>query len=159
MDSVDSVAGKFEWDFMYAPKWAKTGKRFVGHNDQPNVITTAAQKHNTVEESALFSAFLSGDHVQGLVAKTGTVMPVFKKVADSDDFLPAGRFKRKILMDGFNYRRGNQGFDWWYTWYRAMEPEFAKAMNGDVTPREALMAATRAGDAAISAQSLQLPSS
>jgi hypothetical protein len=56
---------------MDAPKWAKAGKRFVTRNDQPHVITNAAKKHTTVEEAALFGAFLSGEDVQGVVAKCG----------------------------------------------------------------------------------------
>ena len=150
-----SVAGKFQWDLMYGPKWPKSGKRVVLQNDQPNVITRAAKKHDVVEETALFGAFLSGDFVQDVVSKYGNTIPVFKKKADSDDFLPASRWKRKIIMDGFSYRKSNQGAEFWYSWYRAVEAEMLKATNGESSPREAALAAARAGDAALAAQSLQ----
>jgi ABC-type glycerol-3-phosphate transport system substrate-binding protein len=152
-----SIAGRFEWDLLYAPKWPKTGKRFVSQNEQPLVITSAAQKHDVVEEAALFGAFMSGEFVQGLVARYGNTTPVYKKAADSDDFLPASKWKRKVIIDGFNYRRYHQGTEWWWAWSRVVEAELAKALNGEVSPRDAALAATRAGDAAIAAQSLQPP--
>ena len=151
------IAGKFEWDLMYAPKWTKTGKRFVTRNDQPHVITNAAKKKNTVEEAALFGAFLSGEEVQGFVAKYGDTMPVFKKQANSDDFLPSNKFNRKVLIDGFAYRRYDQGYEWWWAWSRLVEAEINKGLNGEVSPREACLNATRVGDIALRAQSLQPP--
>jgi ABC-type glycerol-3-phosphate transport system substrate-binding protein len=153
------IAGKFEWDLMYAPKWAKTGKRFVEQNDQPHVITGSAKKHDAVEEAALFGAFMSGEEVQGFVAKYGDTCPVFKKAADSDDFLPASKWNRKVLVDGFAYRRYNQGIEYWWAWSRVVEAEINKALNGQASPRDACMAATRAGDAALAAKSLQPPAS
>jgi hypothetical protein len=62
-----------------------------------------------------------------------------------------------VIIDGFNYRRYHQGFEYWWAWSRVVEAELNKALNGDVSPREACLAATRAGDAAIAAQSLQPP--
>jgi ABC-type glycerol-3-phosphate transport system substrate-binding protein len=151
------VAGKFEWDLFYAPKWTKTGKRFVEQNDQPHVITSAAKKHDVVEEAAVFGAFLSGEEVQGFIAKYGDTCPCFKKQANSDDFLPASKWNRKVLVDGFAYRRYNQGFEYWWAWSRLVEAEINKALNGQVSPREAALNATRAGDIAIKTQSLQPP--
>jgi multiple sugar transport system substrate-binding protein len=149
-----AVAGKFEWDLMYAPIWPKTGKRVVTRNDQPHVITSAAKKHDTVEESALFGAFLSDDFAQGLIAKMGDSLPVYKKAADSDDFLPASRWKRKVITDGFTYRRGDQGYEYWFAWYSAVNPEMLKATNGEIAPLDAARNATRAGDQAIAAGKL-----
>jgi ABC-type glycerol-3-phosphate transport system substrate-binding protein len=151
------IAGKFEWDLFYAPKWTKTGKRFVEQNDQPHVITSAAKKHDVVEEAAVFGAFLSGEEVQGYIAKYGDTCPCFKKQANSDDFLPASKWNRKVLVDGFAYRRYNQGFEYWWAWSRLVEAEINKALNGQVSPREAALNATRAGDIAIKTQSLQPP--
>ena len=150
-----SVAGKFQWDLMYGPKWMKNGKRIVLQNDQPNIITRAAKQHDVVEETALLGAFLSGDFVQDVVARYGNTIPVFKKMANSEAFLPASQWKRKIVLDGFNYRKSHQGAEFWFAWYTAVQAEMLKATNGEVAPREAALAATRAGDAALAAQSLQ----
>jgi multiple sugar transport system substrate-binding protein len=152
------IAGKFEWDLMYAPKVTKTGKRFVSRNDQPHVITTSAKKHDVVEESAVFGAFLSGEDVQNFVAKYGDTVPNFKKSVDSDEFLPSSKWNRKVMIDGFKYRRYGQGIEYWWAWSRVVEAEINKALNGQVSPRDACLAATRAGDAALAAKSLQPPS-
>lgn len=149
-----SVAGKFQWDLMPWPKWMKTGKRITLQNDQPHIITKSVKKHDNVEEAALFGAFLSGDFVQGVVAKYGNTIPVFKKMADSDYFLPASQWKRKIIMDGMPLRKSNQGAEYWYVWYQAVQAEMTKATNGEVPPREAALAATRAGDLALNAGKL-----
>jgi multiple sugar transport system substrate-binding protein len=156
-DLDQRVAGKFEWDVFYAPRWTKTGRRFVEQNDQPHVITSAAKKHNTVEEAALFGAFMSGEEVQGFVARYGDTTPVSKRAANTDDFLPAGKWNRKAVIDGFAYRRHHQGFEWWWAWSWVVEAEINKALNGQVSPREAAVAATRAGDAAIAVPNLQAP--
>jgi hypothetical protein len=100
---------------------------------------------------------MSGEYVQGLVAKYGNTTPVYKKAADSDDFLPASKWNRKVVVDGFNYRRYHQGFEWWWAWSRVVEAELNKGLNGEVSPRDAALAATRAGDAAVAAQNLQPP--
>jgi multiple sugar transport system substrate-binding protein len=150
------IAGRFEWDVMPAPTLAKTGKRFVSQLDQPHVITSAAKKHDVVEEAALFGAFMSGDFVQKVIAQIGNSTPVFKKVVDSDDFLPPRQ--RKIVIDGFSHRRWHQGFEYAWAWEQAVTAELTKAFNGELSPRDAAAAATRAGDQALAAQSLQGPS-
>jgi hypothetical protein len=53
-----------------------------------------------------------------------------------------------VVVDGFNYRRVDQGYEWWYSWYSAVQSELLKATNGEVSPLDAARSATRAGDTA-----------
>jgi hypothetical protein len=55
------------------------------------------------------NTLLKDDFAQGVIAKIGDSFPVYKKAADSDDFLPASKWKRKVIVDGFNYRRVDHG--------------------------------------------------
>ena len=148
------VAGKFEWDVMYSPKHAKTGKRYVIFQDQPHVVTTAAQKHNTLDEAALLGCFFSGEFVQGVIAKIGDTAPCYKKWLDSDEYLDAKKWNRKMLRDSASsFKDEGQGIENWQAWSDATRPELTKALNGEVSPREAGIAATRAGDAVLAKNS------
>jgi multiple sugar transport system substrate-binding protein len=144
------VGGKFEWDVMYSPRNAKTGKRYVIFQDQPHVVTTAAQKHNTVDEAGLLGCFFSGEFVQGVIAKIGDTAPCYKKWLDSDDYLDSKRWNRKMLRESATSAHDEgQGVESWQKWSDATRPELTKALNGEVSPREAGIAATRAGDAVL----------
>ena len=144
------VAGKFEWDVMYSPKNSKTGKRSVIFQDQPHVLTTAAKKHNTLDEAGLLGCFLAGDFVQGVIAKIGDTAPCLKKWLDSDEYLDSKKWNRKMLRDSAaSFKDEGQGIENWQAWSDVTRPELTKALNGEVSPTEAGIAATRAGDAVL----------
>ena len=145
--TVRQVADRFRWALMPTPKHPKTKKATHHWNDQPHVLTSAAQKKGVVEEAALLAIFLAGDVVQGRIAVERGSIPVLKKLQSGGDYLkpPPDNMAQvaKNLSDPDvqtpNFMKG------WDEWWKAVTGVGA-AFEGKVNAAQALRSAAQQAD-------------
>ncbi len=144
----------FEAQIMWAPKWPANGLRAVSGGDQPHMVTKFAGSRGVLAETAELANVLSGPEVSQIVVEHGNTAPIWKATFDSDAALDSARWNRHIIMDGFNYRFGNQAQEFWYPMYRAWNPIFAKVWSGEVSGLAAAAEANRLNDVIVSLKTL-----
>jgi multiple sugar transport system substrate-binding protein len=153
LDKQMADAG-MEWDFFYSPSWPRTGKKAVQANLQPYIVP--ATKRPTLDEAVRLAFFMGGEFVQGLIADIGNTAPTFKKVTDSDRFLPATH-RRKIVLDGHAYRWGmGSQFEYYVPWRNAVQEEIFKGWDGMQSAKATADSATAAGDGALTAAGVKV---
>ena len=149
LDKQMADAGGMEWDFFYSPIMPRSKKRGVLANMSPMVVPVS--KRTNVDQAAQLTFFLGGEFVMGRVADLGAASPTFKKLIDSDRFLPASH-RRKIVLDGHAYRPGyGSNFEQYVPWRAAVEAEFFKGWDGQQSAKATADNATAAGDASLAA--------
>ncbi len=144
----------FEAQIMWAPKWPANGLRAVSSFDQAHMVTKFAGARGVLAETADLAHHLSGAEVAKIVVEHGNTSPIWRAVFDSDENLDSSRWNRHIIMDGFNYRYGNQAQEFWYPMYRAWNPIFAKVWSGEVSGLSAAAEANRLADVIVSLKTL-----
>ena len=144
----------FESQIMWAPKWPANGLRAVSSFDQAHMVTKFAGSRGVLAETAELAHHLSGPEVSQIVVEHGNTSPIWRAVFDSDAALDSARWNRHIIMDGFNYRYGNQAQEFWYPMYRAWNPIFAKVWSGEVSGLAAAAEANRLADVIVSLKTL-----
>jgi len=153
LDKQMADAG-MEWDFFTSPTWPRTGKKAVQANLQPYIVP--ATKRPTLDEAVRLAFFMGGEFVQGLIADIGNTAPTFKKVTDSDRFLPASH-RRKIVLDGHAYRLGmGSNFEYYVPWRNAVQDEIFKGWDGLQSAKATADNATAAGDGALTAAGVKV---
>jgi ABC-type glycerol-3-phosphate transport system substrate-binding protein len=154
LDKQMADAGGMEWDFFTSPTWPRTGKKAVQANLQPYIVP--ASKRPTLDEAVRLAFFMGGEFVQGLIADIGNTAPTFKKLTDSDRFLPATH-RRKIVLDGHAYRLGmGSNFEQYVPWRNAVQAEIFKGWDGQLSAKATADSATAAGDAALTAAGVKV---
>jgi multiple sugar transport system substrate-binding protein len=142
-----------EWDFFSSPAWPRTGKKAVQANLQPLIVPGNKKQ---IDHAVQLAFFMGGEYVQGLIADFGNTAPTFKKLIDSDRYLPATH-RRKISLDGNSYRWGmGSNFEQYLPWRRAVEAEFFKGWDGQQSAKATADNATAAGDAALAAAGVKV---
>ena len=144
----------FEAQIMWAPKWPANGLRAVSGGDQPHMVTKFAGSRGVLAETAELANVLSGPEVSQIVVEHGNTAPIWKATFDSDANLDSARWNRHIIMDGFNYRYGNQAQEFWYPMYRAWNPIFGQVWSGEVSGLAAAAEANRLNDVIVSLKTL-----
>ena len=144
----------FEAQIMWAPKWPANGLRAVSGGDQPHMVTKFAGSRGVLAETAELANVLSGPEVAQIVVEHGNTAPIWKATFDSDANLDSARWNRHIIMDGFNYRYGNQAQEFWYPMYRAWNPIFGQVWEGEVSGLAAAAEANRLNDVIVSLKTL-----
>ena len=122
--------------------------------DQPHMVTKFAGSRGVLAETAELANVLSGPEVSQIVVEHGNTAPIWKATFDSDANLDSARWNRHIIMDGFNYRFGNQAQEFWYPMYRAWNPIFGKVWSGEVSGLAAAAEANRLNDVIVSLKTL-----
>ncbi len=146
----------FEWDVMRAPIWKATGRRAVHQNSQPHVITKWAGQHGVIEETALLAAHLAGPFTQRLAAEGNTV-PVLKQAMDTDTWLDSKKWKRHLVIEGYEHRFGNQGQEFWWPSSGAWAAMLNRVWTGEVPPLDGAREANRLANLAIELGTLTPP--
>ena len=144
----------FEAQIMWAPKWPANGLRAVSGGDQPHMVTKFAGSRGVLAETAELANVLSGPEVSQIVVEHGNTAPIWKATFDSDANLDSARWNRHIIMEGFNYRYGNQAQEFWYPMYRAWNPIFRQVWEGEVSGLTAAAEANRLNDVIVSLKTL-----
>ncbi|MDE0005866.1 MAG: extracellular solute-binding protein [Rhodospirillaceae bacterium] len=144
----------FEAQIMWAPKWPANGLRAVSGGDQPHMVTKFAGSRGVLAETAELANVLSGPEVSQIVVEHGNTAPIWKATFDSDANLDSARWRRDIIMDGFNYRFGNQAQEFWYPMYRAWNPIFRKVWEGEISGLAAAAEANRLNDVIVNLKTL-----
>ncbi len=148
------VDNNFEAQMMWAPKWPANGLRAVWGGDQPHMVTKFAGARGVLAETAELANVLSGPEVAEIVVDHSNTAPIWRATFDSDRALDSKRWRRDIIMDGFNYRFGNQAQEFWYPMYRAWNPIFAKVWSGEISGLSAAAEANRLNDVIVSLKTL-----
>jgi len=139
-----SVGGKFEWDVIYAPLGEKTGKRFVWVSEQPNLVTTTAQRQSRVEPAVRFLIWCcSSRTAQDLLLDIGTgSWPTSKATLNSPKFLAGPPASVKVLVDMIKDFKDPQIFQGWIEWRTALSeglnPAFANKQSVSAAARDAV---------------------
>jgi multiple sugar transport system substrate-binding protein len=142
-----------EWDFFSSPTWPRTGKKAVQANLQPLIVPGNKKQ---IDHATQLAFFMGGEYVQGLIADFGDTAPTFKKLIDSDRYLPVTH-RRKVSLDGNSYRWGmGSNFEQYLPWRRAVEAEFFKGWDGQQSAKATADNATAAGDAALAAAGVKV---
>ncbi len=144
----------FEAQMMWAPKWPANGLRAVWGGDQPHMVTKFAGSRGVLAETAELANVLSGPEVSQIVVEHGNTAPIWKATFDSDANLDSARWRRDIIMDGFNYRYGDQAQEFWYPMLRAWEPLFFEVFEGKISGLAAMAEANRLCDVIVSLKTL-----
>ena len=148
------VDNNFEAQMMWAPKWPANGLRAVWGGDQPHMVTKFAGARGVLAETAELANVLSGPEVAEIVVDHSNTAPIWRATFDSDRALDSKRWRRDIIMDGFNYRFGNQAQEFWYPMYRAWNPIFAKVWSGEISGLSAAAEANRLNDVIVNLKTL-----
>ena len=148
------VDNNFEAQMMWAPKWPANGLRAVWGGDQPHMVTKFAGARGVLAETAELANVLSGPEVAEIVVDHSNTAPIWRATFDSDRALDSKRWRRDIIMDGFNYRFGNQAQEFWYPMYRAWNPIFGKVWSGEISGLSAAAEANRLNDVIVSLKTL-----
>ena len=144
----------FESQMMWAPKWPANGLRAVWGGDQPHMVTKFAGSRGVLAETAELANVLSGPEVSEIVVDHGNTAPIWRATFDSDRALDSARWRRDIIMEGFNYRFGNQAQEFWYPMYRAWNPIFGKIWSGEISGLAGAAEANRLNDVIVSLKTL-----
>lgn len=145
--TVRQIQDRFRWALMPTPKHPKTRKATHLWNDQPHVLTAAAQKNGVVEEAALLAIFLAGDVAQGRIAIDRGSIPAIKKIQTGADYLkpPPDNMQQvaKNLSDPAiqtpHFMKG------WDEWWKAVTG-VGDAFEGKVAAAQALRTAAQQAD-------------
>jgi multiple sugar transport system substrate-binding protein len=99
-------------------------------------------------------AFLSGEEGQRLLARSGTSIPALKRVAESDDFLAAGRpdVDRRVFLRSMVYAETLPFTPGISRWARTALSALERVWLGEATPAEAMAAAASEVDAILAAE-------
>jgi len=116
-----------------------------GHswNDQPNLVTNAAARTGTEEQSAALALFLASELYQGRVGIDRGHMPVHKKAMAAPDSMappPEGMKWLKVYADRTD-KRSLYPFSSWREWFLQTRALLQKAWVGEQKPEQAMEAA------------------
>jgi len=86
------------------------------------------------------TTFLSGDEAQRLLAKSGTSIPALRRVAESPDFLNAGRpgVDRGVFLESLTWSRTLPFTPAAARWGELVSKALDRVWLGEMTPREAM---------------------
>lgn len=151
--SDQGVAGKFEWDVSWLPRWPKTKKRVAIVDYSEWAVTTGAQKRNVLEEATQIAAFYTSDFTQGLIADispAGTT-PANKNVARSTRYLAAPPKNMHVIVDMMDEKEGTVSRGWPYfeyfqNWQLPIRATLPQIYNGEVAVKDALQQAALQSD-------------
>lgn len=146
-----AIAGKFAWEVLPRPKHPKTGKAIyltTGHN---YLVTTKARQRGVLLEAVQVLLELYHPEIQELYLTLNvSSLPILKSVATSPRALQNLPPSMKYALDSIT--TGSKNYDkvvGFLDFHRAFGPEFAKALNNEVSVKEAAANMTRASDEAL----------
>jgi multiple sugar transport system substrate-binding protein len=127
------------------------GRRAAVANGVANAISA---RSGHPESAWRFVTFLSGDEGQRLLARSGTSIPALKRVAESDDFLAAGRpdVDRHVFLRSMVYAETLPFTPGIARWAQAALSALERVWLDEVTPAEAMAAAAPEIDAILAAE-------
>jgi ABC-type glycerol-3-phosphate transport system substrate-binding protein len=147
------IADRFPWAISQYWDSPRTGERRHVINDQPHIVTNAAQRLGTEEACAILVSFLAGEEVQARVAIDRGGSPTLKALWDSPEYQapPPEHFDRVAKMlkhpEPTTLAWHPNGIEW----NSATGAELAKMWTGDLTAEQAALAAAEAGDRVLEA--------
>jgi ABC-type glycerol-3-phosphate transport system substrate-binding protein len=125
------VGDRFEWDIMPTPKGPLTGRGGGLWNDQPHVVTSGAVDRNVLAESAELVLFLSGDEVQGNIAKDRGSCPTVAAIQESDDYMAPPPNNMAVVVEELKNQVGPKYFPRFLEWFNAVNKEFELGLIGE----------------------------
>lgn len=156
--SEQGIAGKFQWDIAFFPKWTKTKKRIAIADYSEWAVTSGAQKKGVVEEAAQLAAFYTNDFTQGLIADispAGTT-PANKKVARSTRYLAPPPASMQVIVDMLDSKEGTEArgwpyFEYYQQWQLPIRDLLPKIYNGELAVKDGLQQAAEKADREVAA--------
>ena len=152
------IAGKFEWDVTYIPKWPKTKKRVAIADYSEWAVTSAAQKRGVVDEATQLAAYYTNDFTQGLIADispAGTT-PANKGVARSQRYLMPPPRSMNVIVDMLDGKEGTDSrgwpyFEYYQQWQIPIRDLLPKVYNGELAVKDGLTQAAEQSDREVNA--------
>lgn len=140
------VAGKFEWDVMYALTGPQTNKRAITTNSNANIVSANATKNGVFDQAVQFLAWASGSKTaQDLIVDIGPTMPVYKPVLNGTKFLAGPPVSQKLVVDQIPDWRDPQTFIGWTEFRDTIVPALQPAFANQKSVPDAAKEATRVG--------------
>jgi multiple sugar transport system substrate-binding protein len=142
------VAGKFEWDVIYAPLGQKTGKRYVWVSEQPNIVTSSSQRGSRTEQAVKLAIWCcSSKTAQDLILDIGTnSWPTSKATLNGPKFLAGPPAGVKTMVDMIKDFKDPQIFQGWIEWRAALSDGLNPAFGNKQSVQAAVKEAVRLGD-------------
>lgn len=140
------IGDRFEWDVMPAPKAPRTGKAGGMWNDQPHVVTNGAQERDVVKQATQFVVFLSGDEVQGLIARDRGSTPTVAALQESEAYLSPPPAGMQIVVDELKTQEGPLFFPRFLEWYNTVNKEYERGFLGERSVEDTIAAMVAEGD-------------
>jgi multiple sugar transport system substrate-binding protein len=156
--SEAGIAGKFQWDLTFFPRWPKTKKRVAIIDYSEWAVTSGAQKRGVVDEATQLAAFYTSDFTQGLIAEisaAGTT-PANKNVARSTRYLAPPPASMKVIVDMLDNKEGTDSRGWPYfeyfqQWQLPIRDTLPKVYAGEMAVKDALQQAAQKSDKDVNA--------
>ena len=145
------VEGKFAWEVLPRPKHPKTSKAVNLVTGHGYYVTTKAKERGVLTEAVqvlveLFHKEPQELYTSGLALSS---LPILKSVATAPQALQQMPPSYKYALDSIPNGRAYDQVIGFKDFEKAFGPEFAKALNGEVTVEQAAANMTRAGNAAL----------
>lgn len=147
------IAGKFEWDVTYFPRWPKTRKRVAIADFSEWAVTSGSAKRGVLEEATQLAAFYTNDFTQGLIAdiSPASTTPASKGVARSPRYLAPPPRNMRVIVDMLDNKEGTTSRGWPYfehfqQWQLPIRDLLPRIYNGEVGVKDGLQQAAEAGD-------------
>ncbi|MBM4436453.1 MAG: hypothetical protein FJ029_04285 [Actinobacteria bacterium] len=140
--AVPRIKDRFKWSLAPMPVGPASGGKAIHHwNDQPNLITNAAQRLGTVEQAVDLVVFLGGPVYQGRVSIDRGHLPMFKAALDSPEAKtppPEGMQWLKTYADTPNARHLEMALPNWWGMNEWRNTYISRAYTGDSTVEKAV---------------------
>ncbi|MGH2368368.1 MAG: hypothetical protein ACRDI2_09215, partial [Chloroflexota bacterium] len=148
---TERVDGKFDWLVLPTPKHPQTKKGVVlvtGHN---YLVTTKARERGVLTESVQVLVELYNKEVQDLYSSGLSLgsFPILKSVAAQAGKMSGMPSNFALALDAIPSGKNFDKVVGFLDFHRAFGPEFAKALNGEVSVEQAAVNMTVASDAAL----------
>lgn len=147
------IAGKFEWDVAFFPKWPKTKKRVMIADFSEWAVTSAAVKKGVIDEATQLAAFYTNDFTQGIIAdiSPASTTPANKAVARSTRYLAPPPANMRVIVDMLDNKEGTDSrgwpyFEYYQQWQIPIRDLLPKIYNGEMGVKDGLQQAADAGD-------------
>jgi len=149
-NSLQKVAGKFEWEVMPFPKAPRTGKTVRTYNQQPHGITAkSGGSAGRVDAAFTFIAFMAGRDVQLMVSKDRSSTPVLRELVGTSPFVDPPPANMSLIAKGLDsimdIRIFNGYADWSQTYATALMDIWTSKVSADAGAK----LANDAGDAVL----------
>lgn len=129
--ALRDIGDRFEWDIMPTPKGPLTGRGGGLWNDQPHVVTSGAIDRNVLSQATELLLYLSGDEVQGNIAKDRGSCPTVAELQEGETYMAPPPNNMAVVIEELKQQRGPKYFPRFLEWFNAVNKEFELGLIGE----------------------------